>query len=371
MSDDQAGALTQEIAVSFIREFFRDKPFIVFGTGMSCALDSRFGMAALKDELLRKIVPDQDISEQVHQWLQVTRQLQSDGNLESALDAVTDAALLRKITIATGNFVSVLDREYSYRIANGESQWPATKFIHRIVDTLPEGDPVLHILTPNYDMLFEYACESVGVPYTSGFCGGVERREDWDAVNRCFAIPDRVYQRNRMKQVPKTRKHVRLYKVHGSLNYFFHRDAVIENNAWMWNAPPFSERVMITPGLSKYMKLQRYRQELLKSADAAIEKAGHFLFLGYGFNDGHLEEYIRRKLVAQSCKGLIITRDSNPRIEALLAEAPNLWLVSKSLGSGSNGSRIFNRQFSTWLDLPSANLWEIGEFTANILGGPS
>jgi DNA-binding LacI/PurR family transcriptional regulator len=136
-----------------------------------------------------------------------------------------------------------------------------------------------------------------------------------------------------------------------------------------WNAPDFTERVIITPGLSKYQKLQLYRQELLQSADAAIDKANHFLFLGYGFNDNHLDEYIRRKLIMQSCNGLIVTRDSNPRIKALLLEADNLWLVCKDDDGMSEGTRIFNKKYSDCLRLPAKRLWDIYEFTTQILGG--
>lgn len=362
-------SLTEEVAINSIRDFFRDKPFVFLGTGMSCALDPRFGMPALKDELSQDVVPDPQISEQVQQWTRVVESLQNGGNLESALDNVTDPALLRKITFATGRFVSSVDREYALKIAKGEVTWPATGFFKRLVDTLPEGDRILHVLTPNYDTLFEHACDAAGVHYTSGFCGGVERRADWDAVDQSLLLRERVFQRGQLKTVYKHRKHVRLYKVHGSLNFFFHRNAVVENNAWMWDAPDFSNRVMITPGLSKYQILQNYRQELLKYADAAIDKANHFLFLGYGFNDQHLEAYIKRKLITQGCKGLIVTRDSNPRIESLLAGAENLWLVCKAQEDQAEGTRIFNKHFAGWLYLPGRKLWDIEAFTAEILGG--
>jgi hypothetical protein len=36
-------------AIEVLRYFFRAKPFVFFGTGMSCALDRRFGMPALTD----------------------------------------------------------------------------------------------------------------------------------------------------------------------------------------------------------------------------------------------------------------------------------------------------------------------------------
>lgn len=360
--------LTEEIAINSIRDFFRDKSFVFFGTGMSCALDDRFGMPALREHLSSNVAPETPESEEAQQWQQVIQSLQRSVNLESALDSVTDLSLLQKITAATGQFIASIDREYAFRIAKGDITWPATSFFKRLVDRLPEGDRILHVLTPNYDMLFEYACDSVDIPYTNGFSGGVQRKTDWTAVDQSLLLRERVRRGSRLKTVYKHRKHVRLYKVHGSLNFFFHRNAVVENNSWMWNAPDFSVRVMVTPGLSKYQTLHCYRHELLKYADAAIEKESQFLFLGYGFNDRHLEEYIQRKLVTQSCKGLIITRDSNQRIEAILAKAGNLWLVCKMQEAGNDGTRIYNNHYSGWLNLPSKHFWEIGEFTEQILG---
>jgi hypothetical protein len=361
--------LTEEVAFKKIRDFFREKPFLVFGTGMSCALDTKFGMHALQDELLLRMKEHSLNEEQNRQWEQVEQSLEDGLDLESSLDSVTDSDLLKLITKVTGNFIASIDRKYAFSIANGEVEWPAISLIKRMVETLPEGDPILHVLTPNYDMLFEYTCDCFRIPYTNGFTGGVERSTDWDAVNRSLLIPQKTVYGKRNKTVYKTQKHIRLYKVHGSLNYFFHRGNVVENNAWMWDPPNYALRVIITPGLSKYETLHRYRQELLKSADLAIDRSNHFLFLGYGFNDKHLEEYIKRKLVDQSCMGLIVTRDSNPRIESLLFEASNLWLICRLQEQGNDGTRIYNKQHSNWLNLPGRKIWDIQELTSFILGG--
>lgn len=360
--------LTEDVAVQAIRDFFRDKPFVFFGTGMSCALDARFGMSALTDHLSSTVKADSTNAEQVQQWQSVLDSLGRGDGLEAALNNVADIALLQAITAATGRFVAAVDRDYAFRIAHGNAAWPATRLFERLVASLPEGDRSLDVLTPNYDMLFEYACDSVGVPYTTGFAGGVERRKDWTAVDCSLRVRERVRHGSRSTVVCKHRKHVRIHKVHGSLNLFFHRNTVVENNAWMWDVPGACARVMITPGLAKYQTLQTFRQELLKSADAAIDKASHFLFLGYGFNDGHLEEYIKRKLVTQSCRGLVVTRDSNPRIEALLANAPNLWLVCKMQAASDEGTRIYNKNYPDWLVLPAVRLWDVGEFTKRIMG---
>ena len=361
-------SLTEEIAFNAIRAFFRDKPFVVFGTGLSCALDPRFGMSALENELFQNVVPDPGVPEQVRQWHEAEKALRARSGLETALDSITDPNLLQQITHTTGQFISSVDREYALKIAEGTATWPATGFFKRLIDTLPEGDPILHVLTPNYDTLFEHACDAVGIDYANGFFGGVERRMDWNAVNQSLLIQQNASYQKRAKKTYKYLKHARLYKVHGSLNYFFHHDAFIENNAWMWDPPPFANRVIITPGISKYQVLQSYRQELLTSADTAIDKANRFLFLGYGFNDTHLESYITNKLIKQGCQGLIVTRDSNSRIEDLIENADNLWLVCKMRGDAAIGTRIANNKYRGWLELPTRRVWDIITFKTEVLG---
>lgn len=360
--------LTEEEAIRSIRDFFREKPFVLFGTGMSCALDNRFGMGALRDELLQKIEDTTLNQEQYMQWGNVKNSLKNGRDLESALNEVADVSLIQMITSITGRFIALIDQEYAFHIASGEKEWPAIHFIKRLVETLPEGDRTLHVLTPNYDMLLEHACDYADVPYTMGFFGGIERKLNWQAVNQGLSFPEKIKSGRKFHTSYKLRKHIRLYKVHGSLSYFYHKNNVIENHAWMWNPPKFASRVMITPGLSKYEILQNYRKELQQSADAAIDKANRFLFLGYGFNDKHLEEYIKRKLINQGCKGLIITRDCNPRIQSILKEASNLWLLCKTDNSASDGTRIFNKQYSGWLEIPQKRLWDIREFSTTILG---
>jgi len=311
---------------------------------------------------------DWKIGDPKDEWGAVELAIKGGKDLESSLDNVTGTELLKHIITVTSRFIASIDHEYALKIANCEVAWPAIKLLKKLVVSLPEGDRALNVITPNYDMLLEYACDCDDIPYTNGFTGGIERRLNWGCALRSLLRPERVMTGGKLKTQYKAQKHVRLFKVHGSLNYFFHREKFIENNCWMWNPPDFVQRVMITPGLSKYEMIQKYRQELLREADAAISREHYFLFLGYGFNDTHLEEYIKRKLVQQACAGLIITLDSNPRIQYLLSQANNLWLVCKA-PDATNGTQIYNKQYSTPLALPEKNLWDIEQFTKEILGG--
>ena len=366
---DTRGPLTQEIAFQALTDFFREKSLVFFGTGMSCAIDERFGMAALAGVLRAQLPASSLTKDQRQEWSMVEDILKKGGDLESAMNKVLDQSLVEQITTVAGNFVSLIDCENSLKIADGRVEWPAAKLLKVLVDTLPEGDPILNVITPNYDLIMEYACDHAGIPYINGFTGGIERKIDWNAAERCMWIPTQTVVGHHIQRPFTRRKHVRLYKVHGSLNYFTYNNKVIENNAWILNPPPFARRIMITPGVSKYERLQMYRQELLRQADSAIDRESRFLFLGYGFNDNHLEQYIRRKLIDQASHGLIITRDCNPRIMDILRMAPNLWLVCRSIGGSDRQTGIYNTQYSGWLNLNDTILWDVDEFKKQIIGG--
>ena len=47
--------LTVEIAYKALQNFMQQKPFVLLGSGTSCAVDPRFGMTALRDYLVGAI----------------------------------------------------------------------------------------------------------------------------------------------------------------------------------------------------------------------------------------------------------------------------------------------------------------------------
>ena len=360
--------LTEQIAYKALQNFFQQKPFVLFGTGTSCAVDTSFGMDALKNYLLSEVPKNSLAGSQQGQWDCVVDNLINGSDLESAMNDVQDENLTKIIIGSTATFVAGLDREYGVKIVLGDTDWPALTLFERLVVGLPETDRVLHVATPNYDLLAEYAFEKAGIPYITGFTGGIIRRMDWKQAKRSMTYDEYSSGRNG-KHMRKNKKHIRLYKVHGSLNTFGMDCAIVENNAWIYDTAKL-ERIMITPGTAKYERLHKYRPELLGEHDLAVEKHDAFLFIGFGFNDSQLtNNAIKRKLKEQKCHGLIITRDSNPRIEAYLEECENLWLVCRNPDGGCNGSRIFNSRYQDWLLINDKQLWDASVFTKEILGG--
>lgn len=362
-----ATALTQEFAFSSLAKFFGETPFVFFGTGLSCAVDRAFGMPALEAALARSILSAELKGSAVPEWEAVKSAISGGSDLESALNEVSSSELLDRIRTETAKHLVGIDKSACWRLCEGTAEWPAAKMIARIVEKLPEGSPVLHVLTPNYDLLFEHAMERLRVPISTGFHGCINRRLDWDRASLHHSRLASDGFGPRLRTIAKPQKHLRLYKVHGSLSYFYHENQLIENLTWAWDPPPFATRVMVTPGQAKFAVLQSFRRELQAPVDQEIEKASSFLFLGYGFNDTHLENYIRQKLVSQQSNALILTKDLNPRIEKLAADARKVWVVTSHPGPLGVGCRIYNSAYPAPLIVDSLDLWRADVFAREIL----
>jgi len=172
------------------------------------------------------------------------------------------------------------------------------------------------------------------------------------------------------------RKHICLYKVHGSLNTFKFNSDNVENNSWIYedfkssdNLSNFNiERIIVTPGIKKYEKLHNYRAELLSKYDEAIEKHNSFIFIGFGFNDNQLfNNTIRKKLYERGCPSIIVTREKNQRIVDVLKSGENTWLIC-SHESNENNSLVYNNKYSKPYIAENLKLWDMEIFTKEILG---
>lgn len=359
--------LTKELAYKGLQDFFADTPFVMFATGTSCAVDLGFGMPALEKHL-RSSIPTYSLNDkQLAEWGRVLELLADSNDFEASMNSITDSALLNYVVNETATIVASVQNDNADKILSNADSWTANEIISRLVRKLPQSSPVLHMATPNYDLLAEIAMSASKVAYTTGFWGGVIKSLDWKQSLRQMTYPE-VVQIGRAKKQPITRRmnHVKLYKVHGSLNVFCKDREVVECD--LWQQPPQGyERLLITPGTAKHEKLHDYRDVLLSEYDDAVRAHNSFLFLGFGFNDTQLvNNAITDKLVKDQSDGLIITRDSNSRIEELLSRTKNTWLVCKS--EKDDSTRIYNNQFDDWLYIEDKELWRFDHFAKEIMG---
>jgi hypothetical protein len=362
--------LTKDVAYKAIQNFFKEnKPFVFFGTGTSCAIDPDFGMGALEKHLKTEIPKCTLNKEQQDEWKRVLEKISSPGpDFETSMNEVKDLYLLGMIIEKTAEHITKIDQKNSHCILSGAKIWPAIKLFQQIVNKLSNRDCTLHVGTSNYDLLAEYAFSNAKIPYLTGFCGGVIRELDWPQASQQMISKEIVFIRKRPRYKPKQINHIRLYKVHGSLNTFQFNNRCIQTDIWANNIPSGIERLMITPGTSKYERLHSYRDAFLSEYDNAVRNHDSFLFLGFGFNDTHLvNSEINKKLKTQKSPALIITQDCNNRIKDLLDASDNAWLICKHNDRTNNSTRIYNRLFHDWLYIDDKEFWRFDKFT-EILG---
>jgi ABC-type transport system involved in multi-copper enzyme maturation permease subunit len=89
-----AKKLTKEIAYKEFQKYFRGKPFVLFGSGMSCAVNNIFGMASLKECLFKKLAEKKLNPAQQTEWNSVIKSLDSGVDFESAMNSVNDELTL-------------------------------------------------------------------------------------------------------------------------------------------------------------------------------------------------------------------------------------------------------------------------------------
>ena len=145
-------------------------------------------------------------------------------------------------------------------------------------------DYVKEVFTTNYDMLFEKAMEANYIPYFDGFVGSFEPFFWSESVDRFVPCSD------------LTGSWIRLWKIHGSLNWEAENDVSNEKTKILRSGrvnDPKNE-LLIYPSKEKYSlsrKLpfvayfDRLRSYLLRGEQL-------FVFSGYSFCDQHINETV-------------------------------------------------------------------------------
>lgn len=143
------------------------------------------------------------------------------------------------------------------------------------------------IYTSNYDRIIEKSLEKIQIPYFDGFVGSYEP----------FFLPESVDKF--VKNFDLTKSWIRLWKIHGSLSWFWKKDDdtetsrivrigkidKIENN---------SDEIVIYPSREKYDSSRK--QPFIAYFDRLKNylSDGELLFIitGYSFSDQHINEII-------------------------------------------------------------------------------
>jgi hypothetical protein len=269
-----------------LQDHLQEGLLIVVGTGLSIA-EGIPGMHQLAEHLKRTIPAKLPVSDPG--WDQVVTALDKGDNLEGAMmKLVLLESTVDTVVAETACLIAMEERKVIRSVLIGERVLPFTPFLKHLFKAAKK----FHIITTNYDRLVEMAAEAAAVGVDSRFFGylhgRLEPKRSADSHRELYLSGKNSSFRN----LPCLCVH----KPHGSLDWFNVGEKIIRCPLECGQVP-----MIITPGTSKYRESFRSAFDDQRTAgNKAATAATRLMFIGYGFNDEHLEQYV--------CPGLKVAK---------------------------------------------------------------
>lgn len=318
-------------------------PTIVLGSGASISHGLR-GMGALSDHLRESIKTDNTSEEDA--WTLIRTSLANNDGLEDALQKTSaPASLVKKIVTSTWQAIAEDDIRLLDRVARRAESLPLTSVIRHLFRS---NSNTINVVTPNYDRVAEYACDLAGVMHLNGFSPGIiRRREGSDPVH--------------IRLGRNAARTVRLWKVHGSLDWF-------EDNAGNALCLPLSTTfpdglspLIVTPGVSKYERThdEPFRTAL-RGADEALNTASSFLCIGYGFRDSHIEPRLVERCRQNNIPIVILARTLTDEARSFLSNSAGTSYIA--LEKCDSGTKVYASSMASPDVIQNSEYWSLDKF---------
>lgn len=323
----------------------RQTPTVVLGSGASVPYGIS-GMPALARHLQGTRLPANCAAEaDATCWARFTERVQSS-DLETALMEVqVSPPVLSHIVQATWRYLNAEDLAVFTRVVADRQCLALTRlFEHFFRSTASE----VHVVTPNYDRIAEYAAEAGGfTPYT-GFGYGL-------IGARGGQPPPRVHIGNRIART------VNVWKVHGSFSWFVDALGVAVSLPPMSQPPDGFEPAIVTPGIEKFRRThdEPFRT-VMHLADDAMRSARAFLCVGFGFNDPHLQTLLAERCGRPEVPLVLLTKQISDPAHALFASGRCRSYLA--LEEHEGGTRAYCNEAPEGTEFPSRHLWSLDGF---------
>ncbi|GJL90910.1 MAG: hypothetical protein DHS20C04_05690 [Hyphococcus sp.] len=300
-------------------------------------------MGELQDHLVATIKADNTEEEA---WLLVRTALSQGDHLEQALAATAlPKTLITKVVGETWRCVSKKDKELFNLTLLGKIEYPIAALMKALFQS---SNVEINIVTTNYDRVIEYACGSVGLITSSGFIPGYLQLRD---------APEKI----KFFRESKPLRNVKLWKVHGSLDWFERQDGSVFGAPLFDNMPAEISPLIVTPGVSKFERTydEPFRSSI-QGADIAIAKAEGILCVGYGFRDTHIEPKIVERCKEKNIPITVLAK-------SLTGEAKD-FLQNKSgknylaFEDNATGTIAYSQECPNGIELPNVALWSLDGF---------
>lgn len=338
---------------SYVQDVFQRGLVVIVGSGASCALGLP-GMQALATYLVDE-VPGRasDLPpESLGSWRIVAEALSAGKSLEETLLGVSvpdDLALV--VTEAIADCVLAAEQR---AIADILADASISAFGRLLLFAL-QATPALDVVTTNYDRLVEVHAARAGVRVDSSFYGHTVGRFDPGLSREELLQTQRSAVRGRKSTVVQ-RAHVKLSKPHGSLDWYSY-----EGQHYRSDMPLRGTRRIVAPGGNKYRLGYEVPFDAHRTrANDSIDRASALLFIGYGFNDDHLQTHIIDRI--PQVPTVIVSKELTDQARQHLGL--NSSAVGIESGANSNESHVTRGTGTISIDKP---LWDLEHLVKEVL----
>lgn len=336
-------------AVMLAQNCIKANPLIILGSGASAGYGVP-GMWSLGQHLSSLTLPASTPLPEQEAWKKFLDELPKT-NLEQALtDVALSPALTKLIIESTWKFLNPQDLRIFFEVCGDRKFLALSKlYQHLFSSTLRE----VHVVTPNYDRLAEYAANAAGYSVYTGFNYG-------HLAHRASSPPPRLYD----GKVPA--RTVSVWKVHGCFGWFADTDGVVTGLPPIEKIPAGMEPVIITPGIEKYRRThdEPFRT-IMHCADKCMQNASAYFCVGFGFNDQHLQTLLIERCQSEDVPLVLITQKISDTAKSLFENKK----VRRYLALEQSGSdtRMYSTEYPGGIDIADSSMWKLDEFISIVI----
>lgn len=341
-----------EVAREFAQGALNTTPVIILGSGASAAHGVP-GMWPLATHLAGSVTPGTWTPEEMAEWDRFLGRLTGGDDLESALQAVRMSDHQTNfVAEQTRTFLLPSDLAVLMTLLSDRRSLPLSRLFKHLSSSTHR---TVHVVTPNYDRLAEYAADAADYSTFTGFTQGhVQTRTKLEESRGGVAA---------RRDQPRT---VCVWKVHGSLDWFQGGSQIVGVRSAAATPAGFTP-LMITPGIDKYRLThgEPFRS-IFACADKALEEARAYFCVGYGFNDEHVQTKLVERCEHDAVPLLVITKELTPTAKAFLKGGRCRRYLA--LEDGGGGSRAYTHDQPDGFDIPGEAIWSLDKFLDMTIG---
>lgn len=340
----------EEIA-SIAQKYLTKQPVIVLGTGATIPHNLP-SMHDLADIFLKGENQDWD------RWGDFIENLSGHKDLEKSLsDIDLSKEAVQHILVKVWELICERDLQFYYSLYKSDFPFPLARLFKYLLAT---SHCFINVITTNYDRLAEYAANSIKAKVLTGITEGwVQRFHSSLVMEGSTSISKRM--------LSGYEGIVRVLKVHGSLDWFVNPNDCVCGIPLASSIPEEFSPLIVTPGSSKYEKVQNDPFRTLSScSDSVLRQAECFLCIGYGFNDEDVQPVLISQVREYDIPIIIVTKkiSENARKKFLITP-PKKFLFFEE---GEKGTNIYFPESPNGINFPVESLWKLNSFMKLILG---